>query len=195
MARRFFCITAILFFAAPLALAQEANLNHVEIGVFAHYFRFSPTDANFLGAGARLGVNFTRNVQIEGEASYDFNRVFTERFTDTTGTVSTTRSNLRVLHVLIGPKFQTSGPAHLFFTVKGGVINFRFDRNSSIVSGLTSSVAGLRDNNVRGVLYPGGGLEGFIGPLGLRLDVGDEIYFLSGAHNNLAVTFGPSFRF
>lgn len=187
---------AILFlFAVPFSRAQEANLNHVEVGVFAHYFRFSPTDANFLGAGARLGVNFTKNVQIEAEASYDFNRVFTERFTDTSGTVSTTRSNLRVLHGLIGPKFQTSGPAHLFFTVKGGIINFRFDPRSSIFSGLTSSVQGLRDDNVRGVLYPGGGLEGFLGPIGLRLDVGDEIYFLNGAHNNLVVSFGPSIRF
>lgn len=193
--KRILPIAILFLFAAPFSRAQEANLNHVEIGVFAHYFRFSPTGANFLGAGARLGVNFTKNVQIEAEASYDFNRVFTEHFTDISGTVSTTRSNLRVLHGLIGPKFQTSGPAHLFFTVKGGIINFRFDPTSSIFSGLKSSVAGLRDNNVRGVLYPGGGLEGFLGPIGLRLDVGDEIYFLNGAHNNLVVSFGPSIRF
>jgi hypothetical protein len=27
------------------------------------------------------------------------------------------------------------------------------------------------------------------------VDVGDEIYFQNGAHNNLRITFGPSIRF
>src|SRR6185437_1831190 len=151
---------AILFLlAAPFSRAQEANLNHVEIGVFAHYFRFSPTDANFLGAGARLGVNFTKNVQIEVEGSYD-------------------------LTACLRNASQTL-PAQ----------SRQVARTSAIFSGLTSSVAGLRDNNVRGVLYPGGGIEGFLGPVGLRLEADDEIYFLSGAHNNLVVSFGPSIRF
>jgi hypothetical protein len=42
-----------------------------------------------------------------------------------------------------------------------------------------SSVNGLLARNVNGVLYPGGGLQGHLGPIGLRLDVGDEIYFQS----------------
>jgi hypothetical protein len=29
----------------------------------------------------------------------------------------------------------------------------------------------------------------------LRFDVGDQIYFLNGAQNNLRMTFGPHFRF
>jgi hypothetical protein len=58
-----------------------------------------------------------------------------------------------------------------------------------------SSVDGLRASNVNGVLYPGGGLMGHLGPIGLRLDVGDEIYFNHGTHNNLRVAFGPVFRF
>ncbi len=45
------------------------------------------------------------------------------------------------------------------------------------------------------VFYPGGGIEAYLGPVGLRLDVGDEIYFRGGAHNNLRVTFGPHMRF
>jgi len=192
----FLSIAALLLLAAPMASAQENRMDHVEIGVFAHYFRFSPTNSNFLGAGARIGFNLTKNLQLEAESSYDFNRVFTETYTNTSGTVTTTRSNLRILHVLIGPKLQTgSGSVRLFGTIKGGIINFRFDPTSSIFSGLTSSVGGLRSNNVRGVLYPGGGAEAFLGPIGLRLDVGDEIYFLNGAHNNLTVTFGPSVRF
>jgi hypothetical protein len=45
------------------------------------------------------------------------------------------------------------------------------------------------------VFYPGGGIEGHIGFLGLRADIGDEISFANGAHNNLRITFGPYIRF
>jgi hypothetical protein len=38
-------------------------------------------------------------------------------------------------------------------------------------------------------------LEGHIGPVGVRLDVGDEIYFNHGAHNNFRTAFGPYIRF
>ena len=34
-----------------------------------------------------------------------------------------------------------------------------------------------------------------LGPIGFRLDVGDEIYFNDSAHHNLRVTFGPTIRF
>jgi hypothetical protein len=44
-------------------------------------------------------------------------------------------------------------------------------------------------------MYPGAGVEGFWGPIGLRLEAGDEIYFDNGTRNNLKVTFGPTFRF
>lgn len=186
---------ALFLFATPTALAQSA-LSHVELGAFAHYFRLDPPDANFVGLGGRLGVNVTRNLQLEAEMSYDFNRVFTESFSDTSGTISTSRSNIRVLHALFGPKLQTgSGPVRLFGTIKGGFINFRFDPVAAVDSGFISSVEGLRDKNVDGVFYPGGGIEAFLGPIGLRLDVGDEIYFNDGAHNNLTVSFGPTIRF
>jgi hypothetical protein len=45
------------------------------------------------------------------------------------------------------------------------------------------------------VLYPAGGIELFAGWLGLRFEVGDEIYFDHGGNNNLRVTAGPSIRF
>jgi hypothetical protein len=38
-------------------------------------------------------------------------------------------------------------------------------------------------------------VEAFWGPFGLRLDVGDEIYFDNGAQNNVKVEFGPHLRF
>jgi hypothetical protein len=44
-------------------------------------------------------------------------------------------------------------------------------------------------------IYPGGGVEASLGPVGLRLELGDEIYFNKGAHNNLRITFGPILRF
>jgi len=48
---------------------------------------------------------------------------------------------------------------------------------------------------VKAALYPGVGGEAFWGPLGLRLDAGDEIYFANGARNNLRIAFGPTIRF
>jgi len=44
-------------------------------------------------------------------------------------------------------------------------------------------------------LYRGGGPEGYVGPIGLRFDAGDEVYFDHGTHNNSRVAFGPYIRF
>jgi hypothetical protein len=70
-------------------------------------------------------------------------------------------------------------------------MDFRFDNRPATFDTFASSVEGLRSRNVNAVFYPGGGLEGHIGPVGLRLDVGDEMYFNNGTHNNLRVAFGP----
>jgi hypothetical protein len=177
---------------APIAHAQ----NHAEVGAFVDYFRLGETGSNFVGFGGRAAVNVASHVQIEAEMAYDFNRVFTEGFTDTTGgTVTFQNSNMRVLHGLFGPKIQTSGPLRVFVTLKGGFTNFRFDPVPASFSTFTSSVNNLRANNVDGALYPGGGVEAFLGPIGLRLEVGDEIIFVNGAHNNWKVSFGPQLRF
>src|ERR1700719_2241742 len=177
---------------APIAHAQ----NHAEVGAFVDYFRLGETGSNFLGRGGRAAVNVARHVQIEAEMSYDFNRVFTEGFTDPTGgPVTTQNSNIRVLHGLFGPKLQTSGPVRGFVTVKGGFTNFRFDPTPTSFSTFTSSVSNLRADNVDATLYPGGGVEAFLGPIGLRLEVGDEIIFSNGAHHYWKVTLGPQIRF
>jgi hypothetical protein len=177
---------------APLARAQ----NHAEVGAFVDYFKLGETSSNFLGIGGRAAFNVAQHVQLEAEMSYDFNRVFTEGFTDnTTGAIITQNSNIRVLHGLFGPKFQTSGPVRVFVTVKGGFTDFRFDPTPPSFDTFASSVNNLRANNVIGALYPGGGVEAFLGPIGLRLEVGDEIIFANGAHNNWKVTFGPQIRF
>ena len=58
-------------------------------------------------------------------------------------------------------------------------------------------VAGNFDPNggANFALYPGAGIEAFAGPIGIRLEAGDDIYFLNGARNNLKVSVGPVIRF
>jgi hypothetical protein len=183
-----------LAFVVP-AFAQ----NHGEIGVFADYFRLRDAgNLNLVGVGGRASFNVHENVQLEAEMAYDFERNFTTTFVNPSliaGNTVFVRSGLRVLHGMFGPKLQTGGgPVRAFLTVKGGFINF----SSSVQSpgaGFTTAVSNLTFDNTKGVLYPGGGLEAYLGPIGLRLDVGDEIYFADGARNNLKVTFGPHIRF
>jgi hypothetical protein len=187
-----------LFFAAcfvPLASAQDGE--HVQLGLFADYLRLSQTDNNFGGIGARVGFQVFKEIKLEGEMSYDFGQTFTEGFTDTgTGSVTFSRTNLRILHGEFGPRVNIGHHAiQPFVTLKGGFVNFRFDGSPATLGTFFSSVDDLRRNNVNGVLYPGGGLQAHLGPIGLRLEVGDEIYFNHGTHNNLRVAFGPVFRF
>jgi hypothetical protein len=191
---------AILFFGcallalAPAAFAQD----HGEVGAFADYARlnFGAGNENFLGVGGRASFGLSRYVQLEAEMNYDFDRAFTEGFTDnSSGAVTFQRSNVRTITGLFGPKFETRGPVKLFATVKGGALDMFFSDVPATFANFTSSVSDVRANNVSGVLYPGGGVEGFLGPIGLRLDVGDEIWFRGGTHNTLRVTFGPTIRF
>jgi hypothetical protein len=191
---------ALLFVLAGciLPLASAQSLDHVEAGVFADYFRISQSDTNQVGLGARAGFAISHRVKLEAEMAYDFDRAFTEGFTPPNpgGTVGFQTTNLRVLHGLFGPRFELGhGAIRPFVTVKGGFINFSLDASSPSFSGFTSSVQNLRSSNVNGVFYPGGGVEAHLGPVGLRLDVGDEIYFNHGSHNNLRVAFGPFIRF
>jgi hypothetical protein len=188
---------ALLVFLAgwlvPLASAQD----HFQAGAYADYFRISQTKTNMAGLGARVGVKAFPHVMLEGEMSYDFNQAFAEGFTNPSGgAITFQNSNLKVLHGLFGPKIIAGhGAIRPFLTVKGGIINFRLDPRPASFSGFASSVDNLRANNVSGTLYPGAGLEGHIGPVGLRLEAGDEIYFAGGAHHNPRITFGPFIRF
>ncbi|HEY1422421.1 MAG TPA: hypothetical protein VGF20_03140 [Candidatus Acidoferrum sp.] len=177
--------------SAPSVFAQD----HVAVGAYFDYFRLSQTDTDFAGLGGRLGVGLGHHVMLEAEMSYDFNKVFDENF-DNLGSVTVNRSNIRLLHGLFGPKVSLGhSNFHPFITIKGGFLNSRFDSIPANLSSFVSSVQNLRDDNVMGTLYPGGGLEGHVGPIGLRLDVGDEMYFNHGTHNNLRAAFGPYIRF
>jgi len=192
---------AFLFLLAsglvPLASAQETE--HVQFGVHADYLRLGQTDTNFAGVGARLGFVAYKNVKLEAEMNYDFDQAFTEQFRDSsTGGVFTRRSNFRILHGEFGPRVNLGlerWHVHPFLTLKGGFINFHTGNQPATIGTFFSSVDNLRTNNVNAVLYPGGGFEGHVGPVGVRFDIGDEIYFNSGAHHNLRMALGPFIRF
>jgi len=193
--KRFAFLFLLAGWLVPFASAQETE--HLQIGIHADYLRLSQTDSNFGGLGVRLGIVAFRNLKLEGEMSYDFDQAFTENLTDTTGSVTVRRSGMRILHGEFGPKVNLGErwPVHPFVTLKGGFMNVHFSNQPATIGTFFGSVDNLRENNVSGVLYPGGGLEGHLGAVGVRLDVGDEIYFASGAHNNLRVAFGPYIRF
>jgi len=180
----------------PQAFAQykaSGGLDHVEIGVFGELFRINQSDTNLVGVGARLSFNVLPLFQFEAETAYDFNQVFTE--TDPTGAFIQ-RANLRAIHGLFGPKLETNkGPVRLFLTAKGGAVGFHLDPGAATIGEFFSNVGSIRSQDVSGAFYPGGGAEAFLGPIGFRLDVGDEIYFNDRAHHNLRVTFGPTIRF
>jgi hypothetical protein len=182
-----------LAFAVPGAFAQD----HGEVGVFADYVRLhNANDANMWGLGGRLGVNVHPSIQLEAEMAFDFERTFTATGTGTFNT-TTIRSNLSLLHGLFGPKIQTGGgPIRLYGTLKGGFLNFRGNaRATTNVAGFTTQVNHILTGDTNGVFYPAGGLELFGGPIGIRFEVGDLMYFDNGSNNNLRITVGPQFRF
>ncbi len=181
--------------ALPSAVMAQSS-DHVEVGVFADYLNLSTTDPhiNFVGVGGRAAFNVHPNVQLEGEMSYDFARNFTSVFSNG-ATSQFVRISLRPLTGLFGPKFQTSsGPFRAYATGKVGFVNFSVS-NDNVPAGFVGALGGVQTGDTHFAMYPGGGVEGFWGPFGLRLEAGDEIYFDNGTHNNLKVTFGPAFRF
>ena len=199
-----FGICATLSIASRLTAqtVQSPNrhaLNHAEVGVFADYLRFQPVNpsTNFVGVGARAGFNVNPFMALEGEMSYDFARNFTATYNNGVNT-SYVVTSVRPLTGLFGPKLQfgTSGPVRVFATGKVGFINFSTN-NSGVVSGgtFTSAVSGVGKSGTHLAFYPGGGIEMFAGPLGLRAEAGDEIYLNNGTFNNLRVQAGPVLRF
>jgi len=178
--------------------------NHGEIGVYGDLFRVKPsggTAVNFLGLGGRVGFNVHPNIALEAEMSYDFVKNYTALNTSgSSGTVTSTTvsSRTRPLTGLFGPKFQfgTSGPFRAFVTGKVGFTEFSHS-STTTVSGTTfsNSFDQFGGGTTHIALYPGGGIEGFFGPIRLRVEAGDQMYFNNGTYNNLRITFGPTIRF
>jgi hypothetical protein len=194
--RRVLIAVALVFgLMIPLTVWAQEN-EHVEVGVFANYFRLNRNnvDLNFAGLGGRVGFNVHRNVQIEAEMAYDFERAFNNEFHNG-DTFTTVRSKTRILHGLFGPKFQAgSDNFRVFATGKVGLISFS-TTNQNVTEGFEGALGAVNNGDSKFAVYPGGGIEGFIGPIGIRLEAGDEIYFDHGARNNLRVSAGPTFRF
>jgi hypothetical protein len=189
-------VVALCLISAQVGFAQSLKEDHVEIGVFADYFRLDRTDPslNYAGVGGRIGFNVHPNIQLEGEMAYDFDRNYTNTF-DNGITTELVTSKTHILHGLFGPKFQAgTGAFRAFVTGKVGLIDFTTN-NQSTTTGFRSALGAVGNGDAKFAVYPGGGVEGFFGPIGLRLEVGDDIYFDNGARNNLRVTFGPTFRF
>ncbi|HEY3972762.1 MAG TPA: hypothetical protein VGM18_07145 [Candidatus Sulfotelmatobacter sp.] len=194
MKRSFGLLLTSLFLSVPMLMAQDHS-DHVEVGAFVDYFRINDAsqNQNFVGVGGRGAFAVNSSVQIEAEMAYDFKRNYTSTFTNgvTTQFVNT---SFRTLHGFFGPKFQTgSGPFRVFLTGKVGFDNFSVN-NQNAPTGFVNTV-GLTNGSTFFAVYPGGGLEAFAGPFGVRAEVGDDIYFNNGAHNNLRVSLGPQFRF
>src|SRR3954464_3806373 len=174
---------------------EGSPYHHGEFGVQANYLRLANfNDLNTLGVGANFDFNVNRHLQFEAQMAYNFERNTTSAST-TGGFTSFNRTGLRSLTGLFGPKFISGTGAWRFFgTLQGGFINFN-SSNKGPVSGFVGSVNSVTEGDTHGVFYPGVGVEAFAGPIGLRVDVGDEMYFRDGAHNNLRVAAGPQFRF
>jgi hypothetical protein len=210
MKRRLIYAGLITALALPLTLAVTAQTmqhppenphtwNHGEFAVYGDMFRYTPknsTTANFLGLGARLGFNVHPNVALEAEMNYDFEKNYTT-VSNTSGTTTTSTARVRPITGLFGPKFQfgTSGPFRAFLTGKAGFLQTNSSSANPSGSNFTGSLSQFGDNGTHFAAYPGGGIEGFLGPIGLRVEAGDEIFLSSGVRNNLRVTFGPSIRF
>jgi hypothetical protein len=177
--------------------------NHGEITAFGDLLRVTPSSGkefNYVGLGGRVGFNAGAHVAIEASMNYDFEKNYTTTTTSgSTGTVTSTTvtSKVRPITGLFGPKLQfgTSGPFRAFIDAKAGFIDFSESNNAPSGTTFTNSVPGIGGPGTHLALFPGGGIEFFAGPLGLRAEAGDEIWLNNGAVNNLRVTFGPAFRF
>ena len=192
-----------IVFAAALILLiiNSCSLRaqrRVEAGVLLDYLSVSQTQTDNFGIGGRLGYRVHHDVMLEAELAYDYGVNFEEAYTNiANGNVTAIeRTSIGVTQGLLGPKLQPArGHLRPFVTLKGGFVDFRLSPSLIPYSSVASAVFGIRDSNWNGALYPGAGAEATLGPLGLRLEFGDLVYFNGGAHNNPRITFGPIVRF
>jgi hypothetical protein len=192
-------VLAIISFTACLFAQdsfQQPAYERWEIGVFADAFRLSRVKprVNFSGVGARAGYYFGRRFALEAELSYDFERRFNTVYTNGFTNLNV-NTPVHVLHGLGGPRFDlTTGRVRLFGVFKAGFVQFGpFTENPG--PGFTNTIGEVTANETRFAMYPAAGVEAVFGRFGLRLDVGDDLYFSKGKHSNIKASFGPTFRF
>lgn len=191
-------LALIVILESLLGTASLFAQQRVEIGIFLDSLSISQTSTNNFGLGARFGYRVHPNVMLEGELAYDYGLNFDEAYRNVTNGDITAieRTSVGVTHGFFGPMLQRSeGHFHPFATLKAGFVDFRLSPGLLPYSSVISSIFPLRTSSLNAALYPAAGIEATLGPVGLRLEAGDELYFNEGAHNNLRITFGPVLRF
>jgi len=192
--RKFTLLVILLSCASSCLLAQS----RIGTGIFVDYLSISQTSTDNFGIGGRFGYRVHHNVMLEGELAYDYGINFDEAYRNiSNGDIAAIeRTSIGVTHGLFGPTLEPAkGSFRPFVTLKGGFVDFRFSTSLLPYSNLASAILGIRTSRLNAAIYPGGGLEASLGPVGLRFELGDEIYFNNGGHNNLRITFGPIIRF
>lgn len=187
-------VALLLCASVPHARPQS----RMEAGLLLDYLDVSQTKTPNIGLGGRFGYRVYPRVMAEGELAYDYGINFNELYLNIAdGKVAAIeRTSIGVTSGLFGPMLQpASGHFRPFVTLKGGFIDFRLSPSLLPYGSVVSSVLGIRTSNLNAALYPGAGAEASLGPVGLRLEFGDLMYFNGGAHNNLRITFGPIVRF
>ena len=194
--RKFALVTLGLLLCASSSWSFAQS--RVQAGIFIDYLSISQTSTDNFGVGGRFGYRVHHNVMLEGEVAYDYGINFDEAYRNISNgdIVAIERTSIGVTHGLFGPTLEPAkGSFRPFVTLKGGFVDFRFSTSLLPYSNLASTILGIRTSSLNAAIYPGGGLEASLGPVGLRFELGDEIYFNNGAHNNLRITFGPIIRF
>lgn len=176
------------------AVAQS----RAEASVYLDSLNVSQTNTNELGLGGRFGYRVHSHVLLEGELTYSFGVNFHEAYRNVVNGSLTQieQTSIGVTYGLFGPTVEPAhGHLRPFATLKGGFLDFRLSPSLLPYSSEVSSLLGIRTSTLNGALYPGGGAQAVFGPVGLRLEFGDVIYFNRGAQNNLRISFGPVIRF
>lgn len=192
-----------LFLIAFVSLSFSWGVNlsaqsRMEAGIFLDYLSVSQTSTNNFGLGGRFGYRVHPHVMFEGELAYDYGINFDEAYRNiTNGNISAIeRTSIGITHGLFGPMLEPAkGWLRPFATAKAGFVDFRLSPSLLPVSSAVSTILGIRSSSLNAAIYPGGGIAASVGPVGLRFELGDEIYFNHGGHNNLRITFGPIIRF
>jgi hypothetical protein len=188
-------MAALLLWGGSSRLYAQSR---AEAGLLLDYLSVSQTNTDNFGLGGRFGYRIHRNVMVEAEVAYDYGVNFQDVYHNVTNgdVTAIERTSIGVTDGLFGPMLQPAhGHLRPFVTLKAGFVDFRLSPNLIPYSNVVSSVLGIRTSSINAALYPGGGVEATLGPVGLRLELGDAIYFNGGAHNNLRITFGPIIRF
>ncbi|HLJ90012.1 MAG TPA: hypothetical protein VKZ53_24600 [Candidatus Angelobacter sp.] len=193
----------IFALAAIVIVATHGFAQRFEAGVFGGFGRTDlPGIAKYTaGIGGRVDLPLHKYFRVEMEGGYDFRAPkfdLTQVNSTTNASVTLTEARLKAVRANGGLKIQSHGGSYFFF-LKGGGDVFMPDVKVKSINGFPPTITLISDQSTsftKGVFYPGGGISFYAGPIGIRLDVGDEIFWINGdTHNNLRINLGPVFKF